>query len=174
MARPPQSYDLRRLLRFLADVKAGRPEVRAPVYSHLAYDVVPGETQVVRRPDVLIVEGLNVLQTGAGRQDRPPPVFVSDSFDFSIYVDAAEQDIERWFLERFLKLRETVFQDPSSYFHRYAGLSKEESKKVASGIWAETNGVNLGENIAPTRERANLILEKSGDHSVRAVKLRKL
>lgn len=168
----PQSYDLRRLLRFVADVKAGRPEVQAPVYSHLTYDIVPDETQVVRGPDILILEGLNVLQTGAGRRERPPSVFVSDFFDFSVYVDATEDDIERWFLERFAKLRETVFRDESSYFHRYADLSAEEARDAASGIWAEINGANLKENIAPTRERANLILEKSGDHSVRNVKLR--
>ena len=170
----PQSYNLRRLLRFLADVRAGHPEVHAPVYSHLIYDVVPDETQVVRGPDVLIVEGLNVLQTGAGRRDRPPPVFVSDFFDFSVYVDAEEDDVERWFVERFLKLRETVFKDKSSYFHRYAGLSVEEATKVAVGIWRDINGVNLRENVAPTKERAHLILEKSGDHSIREIKLRNL
>lgn len=170
----PESYDLRRLLGFLTDAKAGRPEVHAPVYSHLTYDIVPGKTQTVRGPDVLIVEGLNVLQTGAGRRDRRPSVFVSDFFDFSVYVDAEEADIERWFEERFLKLRETVFQDESSYFHRYADLSVGEAKEVASRIWAEINGVNLRENIAPTRERAHLILEKAGDHAVRGVKLRNL
>ncbi len=170
----PQSYDLRRLIRFVADVKAGRPEVHAPVYSHLTYDIVPGESQTVRQPDILIVEGLNVLQTGDGRRGDQPPVFVSDFFDFSIYVDADEADIERWFLKRFLKLRDTVFQDEASYFHRYAHLSAREAETVAHGIWHDINGVNLRENIVPTRERANLILNKGEDHRVIEVGLRKL
>jgi type I pantothenate kinase len=169
----PQSYDVRRLVQFMADVKAGVAEVAAPVYSHLAYDIVPGEYQVVRQPDVVIVEGLNVLQTGGGRAGRPMPMFVSDFFDFSIYVDANEADIEQWYMERFLKLRETVFQNPSSYFHRYAHLSPEEAAEVARNIWRTVNLVNLRQNILPTRERAHLILEKGRDHAVRRVKLRK-
>jgi type I pantothenate kinase len=169
----PESYDLRRLVRFMADVKAGRPEVAAPVYSHLAYDIVPTETQYVRQPDVLIVEGLNVLQTENGHKNAPP-VFVSDFFDFSIYVDADEAHIARWFSKRFLTLRDTVFRDESSYFHRYAHLSTEEARRVAAGIWADINGVNLRENIAPTRERAHLILQKGDDHRVLGVRLRKL
>jgi type I pantothenate kinase len=169
----PESYDLRRLMRFMADVKAGYPEVSAPVYSHLAYDILPAETQYVRQPDLLIVEGLNVLQTQNGHKNAPP-VFVSDFFDFSIYVDADEAHIERWFSERFLTLRDTVFRDESSYFHRYAHLSAEEARRVAAGIWADINGMNLRENIAPTRERAHLILEKGEDHEVLGVKLRKL
>jgi len=163
----PESYDVRRLLHFMSDVKSGLPEVIAPVYSHLAYDVVPGEVQAVRTPDIVIVEGLNVLQAGRG-------VFVSDFFDFSIYVDANEADIEQWYVERFLTLRETVFQNPSSYFHRYAALTAEQAMETARTIWREINLVNLRENVYPTRERANLILEKGRDHAVRRVRLRRL
>ena len=163
----PESYDIRRLLRFVADLKSGVPEVAAPVYSHLAYDIVPGESQVIRTPDIVIVEGLNVLQAGSG-------VFVSDFFDFSIYVDAQEEDIELWYVERFLTLRDTVFRDPSSYFHRYAALTPGQAADTARELWREINLVNLCENVLPTRERANLILEKGRDHAVRKVKLRKL
>jgi type I pantothenate kinase len=163
----PESYDVRRLLRFMADVKSGVPEVSAPVYSHLAYDIVPGQFEIVRNPDVVIVEGLNVLQAGSG-------VFVSDFFDFSIYVDAQESDIELWYVERFLMLRETVFRDPSSYFHRYAALSVEDAGETARQIWRSINLVNLRENVLPTRERAHLILEKGRDHAIRKVKLRKI
>ena len=170
----PESYDLRRLVQFMADVKSGAAEVSAPVYSHLAYDIVPGERQVVRRPDIVIVEGLNVLQTGSGRAGQPMPSFVSDFFDFSIYVDADDEDIEQWYVERFLKLRDTVFRDPSSYFHRYAALSPEEAAATARGIWASINAVNLRENVRPTRERAHLILAKGRDHAVRRIHLRKL
>jgi len=170
----PESYDLRRLVQFMADVKSGAPEVSAPVYSHLAYDIVPGERQVVRRPDIVIVEGLNVLQTGSGRAGQPMPSFVSDFFDFSIYVDAQDDDIEQWYVERFLALRETVFRDPSSYFHRYAALSHEEAVATARTIWSSINAVNLRENVRPTRERAHLILEKGRDHAVRRIRLRKL
>jgi type I pantothenate kinase len=166
----PESYDVRRLVRFMADVKSGVPEVLAPVYSHLTYDIVPGEHQVVRRPDVVIVEGLNVLQTGSGRA----PMFVSDFFDFSIYVDAHEADIEQWYIERFLTLRDTVFQDPSSYFHRFATLTPEQAVETARGIWQSINLVNLRDNVLPTRERAHLILQKGRDHAVRKVRLRKL
>lgn len=163
----PESYDVRRLLRFMADVKSGVPEVSAPVYSHLAYDIVPGQFDIVQNPDVVIVEGLNVLQAGSG-------VFVSDFFDFSIYVDAQESDIELWYVERFLMLRETVFRDPSSYFHRYAALSVEDARETARQIWRSINLVNLRENVLPTRERAHLILEKGRDHAIRKVKLRKI
>lgn len=169
----PESYDLRRLVRFVTEVKAGNPEVTAPVYSHLSYDVLPDEVQTIRRPDVLILEGLNVLQTGDGKPGRPPDTFVSDFFDFSIYVDAAEDDTERWYVDRFLTLRDTVFQDEDSYFNRYAGLSTEEARRVAGEIWDEINGPNLRENILPTRERARLILEKDGHHAVASVKLRR-
>jgi type I pantothenate kinase len=168
----PESYDVRRLVRFMAEVKSGLPEVRAPLYSHLAYDIVPGEFQVVREPDIVIVEGLNVLQTGDGR--RRLKMFVSDFFDFSIYVDANESDIEQWYIERFLKLRETVFRNPESYFHRYAQLSAVEAGDMARTIWHSINLPNLRQNIVPTRERAHLILEKGRDHAVRRVKLRKL
>ena len=170
----PESYDLRRLLGFLADVKAGVPEVAAPLYSHLHYDIVEGEAQVVSRPDVVVVEGLNVLQTGDGRSGPSLPQFVSDFFDFSIYVDADEADIERWYLERFRTLRETTFRDPASHFAAYAALEEGEATRIAREIWREINGRNLAENILPTRERAHLILEKGGDHQVRRIKLRKL
>ena len=170
----PESYDLRRLMRFVADVKSGQPEVAVPVYSHLAYDVLPDETKLVRQPDIVILEGLNVLQTENGAQWEPPGNFVSDFFDFSIYVDAEDADLERWYVDRFLKLRDTVFQDEDSYFNRYATLSTSEAKRVARKIWAEINGPNLVENIKPTRERARLILEKGPNHAVRSVKLRKL
>jgi type I pantothenate kinase len=170
----PESYDVGRLMRFVSDVKSGAPEVFAPVYSHLAYDVLPGETKPVRQPDVMILEGLNVLQAENGARRGGPDAFVSDFFDFSIYVDAADADLERWYVDRFLTLRDTVFQDKDSYFNRYAGLSTEEAKEEARRIWAGINGPNLAQNIKPTRERARLILEKGPDHSVRTVKLRKL
>ena len=168
----PESYDVRRLVKFLADVKSGVQEVSAPVYSHLAYDIVPGEYQLVRQPDILIVEGLNVLQTGTAGQHRP--TFVSDFFDFSIYVDANEADLEQWYIERFLALRETVFQSESSYFHRYAKLTPEEAVETARSIWRTVNLKNLQDNVSPTRERAHLILEKGRDHAVRRVRLRKI
>lgn len=167
----PESYDRRRLLRFIAEVKAGEPEVEAPVYSHIIYDIMPDQTVKVRQPDIVIVEGLNVLQTGVGADN---PVFVSDFFDFSIYVDADEEFIKRWYVNRFLTLRRTAFRDPASYFHRYANLSDEEAVQKALGIWEEINGLNLRENILPTRTRAHLILEKGADHAVESVKLRKL
>jgi type I pantothenate kinase len=163
----PESYDVRRLIAFMADVKAGQGAVHAPVYSHQAYDIVPGEFQVVDRPDIVIVEGLNVLQTGDAR------VFVSDFFDFSIYIDASEADIEGWYVRRFLRLRETVFRDPRSYFHRYSALADAAAVETARDIWGGINGVNLRENIAPTRERANLVLEMGPDHAVRRVRLRR-
>ncbi len=170
----PESYDRRRLVKFVADVKSGAYEVSAPVYSHLAYDILPDEEQVVRKPDIMILEGLNVLQTGVGRAENYSPVFVSDYFDFSIYVDADEEHVRHWYVERFLTLRRTAFRDPASYFHRYAVLSDEEAREKALSIWNEINAVNLRENILPTRTRAFLILEKGADHSVRNVKLRKL
>jgi type I pantothenate kinase len=169
----PESYDQRRLVTFMADLKAGVPEVSAPVYSHVAYDIVPGQRQVVRQPDVVIVEGLNVLQTGASVRDRHPSLFVSDFFDFAIYVDADESSIEQWYVERFLTLRETVFTDPQSYFHRFTELSDDDAVSQARAIWRDINGRNLRENIAPTRGRAHLILDKRADHSVGAVRLRR-
>jgi type I pantothenate kinase len=165
----PESYDTRRLLDFLAAVKSGQPEVRAPVYSHVVYDIVPGEENIVRQPDIMILEGLNVLQVGDQSSE-----FVSDYFDFSIYIDAEEEHIEEWYVERFLTLCETIFQDPRSYFHRYSHLSREEAIATARGIWAEINGKNLRENILPTRHRASLVLGKAADHSVTQVQLRKL
>jgi type I pantothenate kinase len=170
----PESYDVRRLVRFVSAVKSGDPEVAVPVYSHLAYDVLPGKAKLVRQPDVMILEGLNVLQTKDGGQGDVPGAFVSDFFDFSIYVDADDADLERWYVDRFLALRDTVFQDENSYFNRYASLSTEQAKEEARGIWAEVNGPNLVKNIKPTRERAHLILEKGPDHSVKSVRLRKL
>lgn len=169
----PESYDVRALLRFLANVKAGRRAVSAPIYSHESYDILPNQRQVVHRPDIIIVEGLNVLQTSA-RMAGAPAMFVSDFFDFSIYVDADVQDVARWYVERFLTLRETAFRDPANYFARYADLSPTEAVATAQQIWHEINEVNLVENIRPTRERAHLILEKGSDHSVVGVRLRKL
>jgi type I pantothenate kinase len=170
----PESYDVRHLLQFMADLKAGHADVAAPVYSHQTYDILPGQSQVVHgRPDIVIVEGLNVLQTSDGRRS-PPRTFVSDFFDFSIYVDAEEEHIRQWYVDRFHTFRKTVFMDSSSYFHQYSALSDEEATATALQIWQEINGVNLRENILPTRERAHLILEKSRDHKVHGVKLRKL
>ncbi len=170
----PESYDLRRFVNFMSEVKAGVPEVVAPVYSHQAYDIVPGAEQVVRRPDVVIVEGLNVLQTGALIGVRPARVFVSDYIDFSIYVDAAEDDIEQWYVDRFHALRSTVFAEPTAYFHSFADLSDLLATEKAREIWRDINAVNLRANIVPTRDRARLILHKASDHSVESVRLRKL
>jgi type I pantothenate kinase len=170
----PESYDRRTLLRFVAEVKAGKAEVTAPVYSHLTYDIVPGERVVVRQPDVLIVEGLNVLQAPPVRADGSTGMAVSDFFDFSVYVDAHVEDIEEWYVDRFLRLRETAFADPESYFHRYAVLSDDEARATAARIWREINGPNLTENILPTRSRASLVLSKGPNHGVRRVRLRKL
>jgi type I pantothenate kinase len=168
----PESYDVRRLVQFVADIKAGSPNVTGPVYSHLVYDILPGEQQVVDRPDVLILEGLNVLQGAdgkAGDGDRP---FVSDFFDFSIYVDADVAHIRTWFLDRFRRLRETAFRDPKSFFRRYAEMPEEQAIAFASKVWDEINGRNLVENIEPTKERAQLILEKGPVHEVLGVRLR--
>src|SRR4051794_25703110 len=170
----PESYDGRALLRFLADVKSGRAEVVAPVYDHFSYDIVPGAQQAVDRPDILVVEGLNVLQAGRRTDGSAPEVFLSDFFDFSVYVDAAEADVQRWYVERFLALRRTAFRDSSAYFHRFADLTDEQARETALGIWAAVNGPNLRSNIAPTRSRARLVLQKAADHSVRRVLLRKL
>jgi type I pantothenate kinase len=173
----PESYDVRRLVQFMADVKGTDGPVVAPVYSHESYDIVPGEFKTVDRPDILLVEGLNVLQAGdggrRGAEASRPRVFVSDFFDFSIYLDAEETDIERWYVERFLALRETVFQNPRSYFHRYARLTEAEAVDTSRDIWHRINGVNLRENVMPTRERARLVLEKGSDHTVRRVRLRR-
>jgi type I pantothenate kinase len=170
----PESYDRRALLRFVIDIKSGRDEVDAPVYSHLTYDVVPGERIVVSKPDIVVIEGLNVLQParadGGGRQG----LAVSDFFDFSVYVDAATADVRRWYTERFMRLRGTAFRDPASYFARYAGLSDDAAVATAESIWDTINGPNLSANIAPTRSRATLVLRKDTDHSVRYVRLRKI
>ncbi|NJL28356.1 MAG: type I pantothenate kinase [Thermoanaerobaculia bacterium] len=170
----PESYDLRRLVAFISDLKAGQAPLEVPVYSHLTYDIVPGETRTIDRPDVVIIEGLNVLQTRNGAGDQRDRAVVSDFFDFSIYVDADVPVIERWYVERFLALRTTAFSNPASYFHRYAALSDEQAKETARSIWKRINEPNLRDNIAPTRERARLILEKGADHAVRRVRLRKL
>jgi type I pantothenate kinase len=169
----PESYDRRALLRFVAEVKAGRREVAAPVYSHLTYDIVPGGEVVVRQPDVLLVEGLNVLQPPHVDAQGRSGVAVSDFFDFSVYVDAKVEDVRRWYVERFLRLRRTAFADPSSYFHRYASLSDEEAVATAERIWREINEVNLLENVRPTRGRATLVLAKGPDHAVSRIRLRK-
>jgi type I pantothenate kinase len=165
----PESYDTRSLLTFLRAVKSGEPEVRAPVYDHLAYNVLPDAQIVVRRPDIVIVEGLNVLQV-----NREGVEFVSDYFDFSIYVDADVKDIEEWYVRRFFALRESIFRNPDSYFRHFADLDDEQADKIARHIWDSINGRNLRENIEPTRERANLILRKASDHRVSEVRLRKL
>lgn len=169
----PESYDRRALIKFLADVKAGARKAGVPIYSHLTYDIVPGEFQTVDQPDVLIVEGLNILHAD-DRAASPERMFASDFFDFTLYVDADVADIQRWYVERFLALRKTAFADPSSYFHRYADLTDDEAETVAAQIWRDINEPNLLENILPTRERAHLILEKGPNHSVEHVRLRKL
>lgn len=170
----PESYDRRALTRFVADVKAGKSEVSAPVYSHLIYDRVPGERLTVRRPDILIVEGLNVLQPPLPDRDGRPRLALSDHFDFSVYVDARTSDIEEWYLTRFRALRETAFQNPRSYFHRYTQVTEEEALAYARGTWRTINEVNLRQNIAPTRGRATLQLHKGADHKVERLSLRKL
>ena len=170
----PESYDLPALLRFLNEVKAGRHPVRAPIYSHLVYDVKPNEWVTVDQPDILIVEGLNVLQTGRPPKDGKAIPYVSDFFDFSIYLDADEDVLLRWYVDRFLALRGTAFSDPQSYFHRYSKLSDEDAVKTATSIWSRINLLNLNENILPTRQRADLILTKSGSHLIEQVALRRL
>ncbi|GEL94472.1 type I pantothenate kinase [Cellulomonas composti] len=170
----PESYDRRALLRFVSAVKAGRSEVRAPVYDHLTYDIVPGREIVVQRPDVLIVEGLNVLQQARPGEGGVSSLAVSDFFDFSIYVDAKPGDVRQWYVDRFLSLRATAFADPASYFHRYASLSDEQASAFAEQIWDSVNAPNLEQNILPTRSRATLVLTKGRDHSVERVRLRKL
>ncbi|PUA81734.1 type I pantothenate kinase [Nocardioides currus] len=170
----PESYDRKALLKFVVDIKSGRDEVEAPTYSHLVYDVVPEQKVVVKRPDIVIIEGLNVLQPARIRDDGRTGLAVSDFFDFSVYVDAALSDIKRWYVDRFLRLRETAFVDPASYFSKYAALTHDEAVDTATHIWDTINGPNLVENIAPTRGRATLVLRKDADHSVRYVRLRKL
>jgi type I pantothenate kinase len=170
----PESYDRRALLKFVMDIKSGKDEVEAPTYSHLVYDVVPGERVVVRHPDIVIVEGLNVLQPSRARDDGRTGLVISDLFDFSVYGDAATADIRTWYVERFLRLRETAFRDPASYFSRYGDLTEEQAVTEANRIWDSVNGPNLKQNVQPTRGRATLVLRKAADHSVRFVRLRKL
>jgi type I pantothenate kinase len=170
----PASYDLPLLLSFLSDIKSGRRGVRAPVYSHLSWDIVPNQWQEVDQPDILIVEGVNVLQTGPLPQHGKAVPVVSDFFDFSVYIDADEAVLRQWYVQRWLTLRDTAFHDPRSYFHRYALLSDEEAIATATAIWERTNLANLEENILPTRPRATLILKKGADHVIETVALRRL
>ena len=170
----PKSYDQARLLSFMADVKAGKRNVVAPVYSHFHYDVLPGETNIIDRPDILIVDGLNVLQPARLPKDGKAIPFVSDYFDFSIYLDAKAELAGRWYVERFMRLRQTAFRDPGAYFHRYSKLTDKEAQKTAERIWKEINLKNLRQNILPTRQRADLILHKTEGHVVDEVALRKL
>ena len=170
----PESYDRRALLRFVVDIKSGKDEVEAPTYSHLVYDVVPDEKVVISRPDIVIIEGLNVLQPARVREDGRTGLTLSDFFDFSVYVDAGTGHIRNWYVERFLRLRETAFRDPGSYFSKYAALTEDEAVAEAERIWDTINGPNLVQNILPTRSRATLVLRKDRDHSVRYVRVRKL
>jgi type I pantothenate kinase len=170
----PESYDRRALLRFVVDIKSGKDEVEAPTYSHLVYDVVPDERVVIKRPDIVIIEGLNVLQPARARDDGRTGLAVSDFFDFSVYVDAGTAHIRDWYVSRFLRLRETAFRDPGSYFTKYGAMTEDEAVAEATRIWDSINGPNLVENVLPTRSRATLVLRKDRDHSVRYVRLRKL
>jgi type I pantothenate kinase len=165
----PESYDRTRLLRFVADLKSGLSPLRVPLYSHTRYDILEDREQTVDRPDIVILEGLNVLQSGTAHS-----LFVSDFVDFSIYVDAGEDDLQTWFLDRFRKLRDTAFRDPQSFFHNFAAMPEAEAMEIARGVWTRINLANLHENIAPTRERARLIIEKGTSHAVTAVRLRRL
>jgi type I pantothenate kinase len=170
----PESYDVGAVLRFLSDIKAGQPNVKAPKYSHLTYDVLPGEYTVIDRPDILIFEGINVLQVRDLPEDGKIVPFVSDFFDFAIYIDADERDIHRWYVERFMRLRDTAFRDPESFFNRYASIKEAAARAVAENLWENTNLRNLRLNILPTRPRADLILRKGPDHLIEQVALRKL
>ena len=170
----PESYDLPTLLSFLSDIKAGRRQVRAPVYSHLTYDVIPNQWVQVDQPDILVLEGINVLQTGRLPRDGKAVPYVSDFFDFSVYIDADEPVLREWYVERFLALRKTAFTDPRSYFNRYANCSDEDATNTALDIWERTNLANLRDNILPTRPRATLIMKKGPDHIVEQVALRRL
>ncbi|AKP33396.1 type I pantothenate kinase [Yersinia aleksiciae] len=169
----PQSYDMHNLVKFVSEVKSGADHVTAPVYSHLIYDVVPDGNKIIKQPDILILEGLNVLQSGMDYPHDPHRVFVSDFVDFSIYVDAPEELLQSWYINRFLKFRQGAFSNPDSYFHNYAKLPETEAVKIATQLWKEINGLNLKQNILPTRERASLIMTKSANHAVESVRLRK-
>ena len=166
----PISYNTPQLIRFLADIKSGKPNVSAPIYSHLTYDIIPDQFNVIDQPDILILEGLNVLQPNKNQANE---LFVSDFVDFSIYVDAEEDLLKEWYIHRFLKFRQSAFSDPNSYFKHYANLSEQEAVTTAGKIWDEINGLNLKENILPTRERADLILKKGANHEVELVRLKK-
>jgi type I pantothenate kinase len=170
----PESYDRRALLQFVIDVKSGVAEVAAPVYSHIRYDIVPDQQNIIRQPDILIVEGLNVLQPARRRADGTTGLALSDFFDFSVYVDASDQNVRNWYIERWLKLRDTAFRNPESYFVRYGQLSEGQAKVMASDIWDTVNGPNLSLNIKPTRGRATVILRKSANHQVNWVRIRKV
>ncbi|MCV6546744.1 MAG: type I pantothenate kinase [Cohaesibacter sp.] len=170
----PESYDRATLLQFLTDIKAGKRNVRAPIYSHFYYDVLPDEGMTIDQPDILILEGLNVLQTGILPKDGKEIPFVSDFFDFSVYIDADEDILHRWYMERFMRLRETAFRDPGSYFHRYSMIEEDEARTIANDLWTSINLVNLHENIFPTRPRADLVLRKNESHEIKTVMLRKL
>jgi len=170
----PESYDLPAILRVMSDIKAGKRNVTVPIYSHLSYNVTKDEHQIIDQPDILIVEGLNVLQTGRPPRDGRGIPNVSDFFDFSIYIDADLEDLRSWYVDRFFSLRDTAFKNPKSYFHRYANLSDKEARSTANRIWETINLVNLRENVLPTRQRADLILRKGHDHVIRGVWLRKL
>ena len=170
----PESYDGTALLRFLSDVKAGKREVKAPVYSHLTYDVMPGEHVTVDKPDILILEGLNVLQPNRLPRDGKAIPFVSDFFDFSVYLDADEDDLHRWYINRFMTLRQTAFRDPRSFFRKYAEISDAEALQIAERLWSRINLPNLRDNILPTRQRASLILTKGASHRIQSVALRRL
>lgn len=170
----PESYDTQKLLHYLSDIKAGKRNVAAPVYSHLVYDVVPGEQIYVDRPDILILEGLNVLQPARLPRDGSDIPFVSDFFDFSIYLDADEDLLHDWYVTRFMRLRETAFRDPQSYFRKYASVSEGEALQMAERLWSRINLTNLRENVLPTRRRADLVLCKGRSHLIEEVSLRRL
>jgi type I pantothenate kinase len=170
----PESYDVGGLIRFLSAIKSGQKDVPAPVYSHLTYDVIPDKFITIDRPDILIFEGINVLQPGRLPRDGKIVPFLSDFFDFSIYIDADEARIHEWYIARFMRLRETAFRNPDSFFHRYSELSESAARAIGEGLWANINLKNLRENILPTRARADLILRKGADHLVEEVALRKL
>lgn len=168
----PESYDTKRLLAFLSALKSGQGDLQAPMYSHLEYDVLPDQAQIIDHPDVLILEGINVLQVNVATKKKESRVFVSDYFDFSIYVDAKRENLKRWYIDRFESLRRTAFQNPQSYFHKFANMSMEDSYKMANDIWEEINKPNLLKNIEPTKYRADLILRKGKHHQVKCIKLR--
>lgn len=169
----PESYDIHSLIQFVSDIKSGKRNIKAPIYSHVTYDIIPNQFNVIDLPDIVILEGLNVLQSGMNCSSNPHNVFMSDFMDFSIYVDAEENLLKKWYIHRFLKFRRSAFADPNSYFHHYANLSEQEAIDTATTIWEEINGLNLRENILPSRDRANLILIKGQDHAIDTVKLRK-